>query len=125
MGKKPDNVADNPGIVTYGTNVSAPAIVLPDFADNKKQETERARQKLKAKLEELQQEYENLIQQAEDNETIYSAECRFVPLMNKHYYLYVREDGTSFISLVGPHECDWTGFSGTFRQQTSGLWERV
>lgn len=123
--RKPDNVADNPGLMSYGTNTSAPAITLPDITTHKGQETERARQKLKAKLEELQAEYEQLVSQAQDNELIYSADLRFIPMMNKHYYLWQREDGTCFVSLVGPHECNWTGYVGTFRQQTSGLWERV
>jgi len=125
MSKKPDNVADNPGLMEYGTNVSAPAITLPDIKANKGIETERARQKLKAKLEELHAEYDKLIAQAQDNDLIYSAELRFVPLMNKHYHLWEREDGTAFVSIVGPDECKWTGYKGTFKQQTSGLWERV
>ena len=123
--KKPDLVAENPGLMPYATNVSAPAITIPDIESHKGQETERAKQKLKARMEELQAEYEKLVNQAQDNNLIYSAELRFIPLMNKHYYLWQNPDGSCFVSLVGPDECNWTGFIGTFRQQTSGLWERV
>ena len=31
MSKKPDNVADNPGILPYGSNVGAPAIKPTDI----------------------------------------------------------------------------------------------
>ena len=126
--KKPDNVSDNPGIVEYGTNVSAPAITLPDIDSFKSGEGARARQKLKTKLEELQSEYIQLMEQAEYNDLLYSAEIRFIPCMGKCYDLYQKEDSSTFLSLVGPDE--WgPNFNlkhiGTFKQLTSSLWEKI
>ena len=126
--KKPDNVVDNPGLMEYGTNLSAPAITLPDVKGYKSGEGARARQKLKAKLDELQAEYVKLMEQADHNDLLYSAELRFIPSMGREYDLYQREDSTTFISLVSPEQ--WgpnykLKHIGTFKQLTSSLWEKV
>ena len=126
--KKPDNVSDNPLTTTFGTNVSAPAITLPDIEGFKSGEGARARLKLKAKLEELQAEYVQLMEQAEHNDLLYSAEIRFVPSMGKAYDLYQRDDESVFLSMVRPEE--WGpnyrfNHVGTFKQLTSSLWEKV
>lgn len=125
---KPDNVADAPGIVEYGTNVSAPAITLPDTDSFKQGEGARARQKLKTQLEHLQTEYLKLMEQADYNDLIYKAEIRFIPAMGRPYHLYQMENNSTFLSLIAPEE--WGpnfnfDYIGTFKQMTSGLWEEI
>ena len=39
-----------------------------------------------------------------------NAECRLEPLVGNVYYVYLREDGTSFISLVEPEFWDTQPF---------------
>tara|TARA_R100001594_G_scaffold143367_1_gene191245 strand:- start:54 stop:296 length:243 start_codon:yes stop_codon:yes gene_type:complete len=39
-----------------------------------------------------------------------NAECRLEPLVGNVYYVYLREDGTSFISLVEPEFWDTQRF---------------
>ena len=40
MGKKPDNVADNPAILPYGSNVGAPAIQPINISSWKQQKVD-------------------------------------------------------------------------------------
>lgn len=125
--KKPDNVADNPLTTPYGTNVSAPAIQLPDTKDYREVKVKEAQNKLRSKYEELEQEFKKLVETAADNELIYSANVRFSPIVGRTYHLYKKEDGETWVSMVGPHE--WGPnydfeFLGSFRLATDSVWIR-
>jgi hypothetical protein len=56
-----------------------------------------------------------------------NAECRIEPIVGREYYLYRRQDGSSFISLVEPEYWDSTRFSGEFinrvEAQVDGSWK--
>jgi hypothetical protein len=127
MKKKPDNVADNPLITPYGTNVSAPAITLPDTKDYREVKVKEASNKLKARYDELQEEFKKLVATAQDNQLIYNANISFSPIVGKVYHLYRKESGDEWVSMVGPNE--WGPnftfeFLGSFRLATDSVWIR-
>ena len=125
--RKPDRVADNKAIMPYGDNVAAPAIILPDTKDYREVKVKEAQNKLKTRYEELEAEFKKLVETAADNELIYNANISFSPSVGKVYHLYRKEDGTTWVSMVGPSE--WGPnyvfeFLGSFRLATDSVWIR-
>ena len=125
--RKPDRVADNKMTMPYGDNVAAPAIKLPDTKEYHEVKIREAENKLKARYEELQEEFKKLVETAADNELIYSADVRFKPTVGKVYHLYRRDDGGTWVSMVAPDE--WGPgynfeFLGSFRLATDSVWIR-
>ena len=58
--KKPDNVADNPNILPYGSNVGAPAIRTENLQTWKETRVQRVNKQFENKFQELKKEYEKL-----------------------------------------------------------------
>ena len=125
--RKPDRVADNKATMPYGDNVAAPAITLPDTKDYREVKVKEAQNKLKTRYEELEAEFKKLVETAADNELIYTANISFSPKVGEVYHLYKKEDGTTWVSMVGPDE--WGPnynfeFLGSFRLATDSVWIR-
>ena len=122
--KKPDNVADAPNILPYGSNVSAPAIVLPDVGGFKTGRGIEAKHHLEGKLEEIKQEYYRLAKLAEDTQLVYQARFNFVPIVGETYHLYYT--GTEYIlSLIEPERWNRYEFIGSYRLETDSVWKYV
>ncbi len=52
----------------------------------------------------LAEQAKRIQSRVEVSERIYQASISFEPLINHTYYLYQREDGNDFLSMVGPEE---------------------
>ena len=65
--KKPDQVADNPGLLPYGSNVAAPSINPQDIAVWKSEKVVKTNNYFSARYEEIKEEYRKLIEQYEWN----------------------------------------------------------
>jgi len=109
--KKPDNVAwdEKDGkyvqsILPYGSNVSAPAIVLDDVAGFKLRGVNKAQKVFNSKFQEIKEDYEKLIDEVKLNEMIYSSNFSFEPVIGDVYHLYERNNGNFFLSLIAPNE---------------------
>ena len=59
--KKPDNVADNPGLLPYASNVGAPAIKIENISGWKQLNAKKVNKQFFQKFEELKEEYQKLI----------------------------------------------------------------
>ena len=122
--KKPDRIADNKMTMPYGDSVSAPSIVKPDVDGFISERGAQAVNAIHAKYEEIQDEFAKLVETSKDNELVYSASIGFVPIVGHVYHLYERDDGSSFLSLIEPHQWDMKCL-GSFRLATDSLWIRV
>ena len=60
--KKPDNVADNPNILPYASNIGAPAINPDDVSLWKTEKVFKTNKFFEAKFNEIKDEYKKLIQ---------------------------------------------------------------
>ena len=126
--KKPDNIADNPLTTPYGTNVSAPAFTIPDIVGYRKEQAAEASHRFHQKYREIEQQYEELIDQAMYNDRILKASLSFKPSIGETYHLY-EQDGRDFISMLSPE--DW-GESymankthiGAFKLKSDNVWEK-
>jgi len=122
--KKPDNVADNPGLLPYGSNVSAPAIRTEDIDAWKQRGVNKVNKQLSTKFEELKEEYRRLVQEFQWNELVYTAKFAYEPVIGETYHLYVGNNGAPFLSLIGPNEWNREHI-GSFRLDSNQKWIKI
>lgn len=124
MSKKPDNVSDNPGILPYGSNVGAPAIVVNDIQFWKTPRIITVNQQFEDKFQELKKEYEKLIDEYRWNDLVYKAKFNFEPVFGKIYHLYYSNDGNVFLSLIEPNEWNKEHI-GSFKYNYDNKWIKI
>ena len=122
--KKPDNVADNPGLLPYASNVGAPAIRTEDIDGWKQRGVNKVNRQLSTKFEELKEEYKKLVEEFQWNELVYTAKFAYEPVIGETYHLYVSKDGSPFLSLIGPTERDREHI-GSFRLDSNQKWIKL
>ena len=109
--KKPDNIVwdektekYNSNILPYGTNISAPTIVIDDINTFKERGVNKVQKTFSTKYKELVDEYNFLVDEVKLNNLIYNSNYSFEPVIGEIYYLYLRQTGTYFLSLISPQE---------------------
>ena len=121
--EKPDNVADNPGILPYGSNVGAPAIKQTDVDTWKAEKVIKTNHYFKTRYNEIREEYKKLIKAYEWNKLVYESDFKFEPIKGKTYYLYQRKQGL-FLSLIEPEYWNQI-FVGAFKLDSNDKWDKV
>ena len=121
--KKPDNVADNPGLLPYGSNIGAPSIKIDNIDGWKKSNVFKVNKELTTKFEELKSEYQKLVEEYEWNQLVYSAHYNFEPIIGETYYLYKNSHKT-FLSLIKPDEWNLE-FLGGFKLDSNNKWNKI
>ena len=125
--ERPDNVVYsdvngyNANVLTYATNVGAPAIRLDDVVSWKSRGISNVNKEFENKFNELKIQYENLMKEYEWNELVYSAKFSFEPVIGEIYHLYLGEDGFHFLSLIAPNEWNKEHI-GTFKLNSDKKW---
>ena len=122
--KKPDNVSDNPGLLPYGSNVGAPAIVVTDIQHWKEPRVISVNQQFEDKFLELKKEYEKLIEEYRWNDLVYKAKFSFEPVIGKVYHLYYNKKGNIFLSLISPTEWKFEHI-GSFKYNYDNKWIKI
>jgi len=122
--KKPDNVAETPGLLPYGTNISAPAIKVEDITAWKSINAVKVNHQLQTKFNELKEEYQKLVTEYKWNELVYNAKFSFEPVIGQTYHLYVGRDGNIFLSMVNPTEWNYECVGG-FLLDSNNKWNKV
>lgn len=125
--KKPDNVVYsneegyNASLLPYSTNAGAPAIKIDDVVSWKSRGISTVNKEFENKFNELKIQYQNLIQEYEWNELVYSAKFSFEPIIGEIYHLYANADGTNSLSLIAPNEWNKEHI-GTFKLNSEKKW---
>jgi hypothetical protein len=125
--KKPDLVVwdDQKGYyakeLTYGSNVGAPAIKLDDVGGWKKNQANTLNKHFSKKYEELKEKFEKLIDEVNWNELVYKSEYNFIPVVGETYHLYIRDNDTTFLSLIDPHSWNKKHI-GSFQLDSNQKW---
>ena len=104
--KKPDNVADSPGLLPYGTNVSAPSIKPTDLTTFKKNGLDKVTKFFDRRYKEIVEQAETLQKSFLITQTVYESKYRFEPIIGEIYHLYEDSDGGYSLSMISPLE--WT-----------------
>ena len=121
---KDDNVAKKPNILPYGSNVGAPSIKPTDISSWKEQKVVTTNHYFSSRFDEIKKDYLKLMDEYEWNTLVYNAEFKFKPVMGKVYFLYQKDDGKLFLSLIEPNEWDKI-FIGAFKLISDNRWERI
>ncbi|MEC4048501.1 DUF2452 domain-containing protein [Flavobacterium sp. SUN046] len=125
--ERPDNVvySENDGynasMLTYTTNVGAPAIQMDDVVSWKSRGISRVNKEFENKFNELKIQYENLMKEYEWNDLVYNSKFSFEPVVGEIYHLYRGDDGINFLSLIGPNEWNKEHI-GTFKLNSDKKW---
>jgi hypothetical protein len=124
MAKKPDNIADNPGLLPYASNVGAPVIRPDNIEDWKLRGVHKVNGQFETKFNELKAEYIKLVEEYEWNELVYQAKYSYEPVIGDTYHLYSGKDGRPFLSLISPNE--WNReYIGSFKLTSEHKWIKI
>ena len=102
--KKPDNVADNPGLLPYGSNVGSPSIKPTDLTTFKKNGLDKVNKVFDRRYKEIVEQAENLQKAFLITQTIYESKYKFEPIIGQIYHLYEDLNGGYSLSIIGPTE---------------------
>jgi hypothetical protein len=128
--KKPDLVVWDeqrgyyPRELTYGSNNGAPAIKLEDVGGWKQIQAQTANKIFTKKYEEIKDEFKKLVDEVSWNEFVYSVTYNFIPVIGETYYLYEKNDGSPFLSLIAPDEWNMK-FIGATRLESNNKWIKI
>ncbi len=121
---KDDNVAKKPNLLPYGSNVGAPSIKPTDISSWKDEKVVTTNHYFSSRFDEIKKDYLKLMEEYEWNTLVYNAEFKFKPVMGKVYFLYQKDDGKLFLSLIEPNEWDKI-FIGAFKLISDNRWEKT
>ncbi|WP_396140452.1 DUF2452 domain-containing protein [Flavobacterium sp.] len=125
--ERPDNIVFsdeqgyNASLLPYATNVGAPLIKIDDLVSWKSRGISNVNKEFENKFNELKMQYQNLIEEFEWNELVYSSRFSFEPVIGEVYHLYRGEDGINFLSLISPNEWNKEHI-GTFKLNSDKKW---
>jgi hypothetical protein len=100
--KKPDNVSDNPGLLPYGSNVSAPSFKPTDLTTFKQNGISKVGKVFDRRYKELVEQAETLQKSFMITQEVYESKYKFEPLIGEIYHLYEDSDGGRTLSLIEP-----------------------
>lgn len=107
----PTKTVENPGLIPFAHTVGGVVIRPEDMGKVKSKAISAMRQQTDRQIKQLYEQMQTLVKQANDvkervaiSERIYQTEMKFEPLVGHSYYLYEREDGTDFLSIVAPDQ---------------------
>jgi hypothetical protein len=129
--KKPDQVVYNieterydAFLKPYATNVSAPVISTTDSLAWKNRNINKVNKHIQAKYNELKAAYNQMMDQYEYNNLVYSSAFNFEPVVGDTYHLYIRENNSTFLSIIAPEECNFNHV-GSFYLDADGIWHKL
>ncbi len=111
LDKMKEKTAQAPSRLPYAHTVGSVVIKPEDVGKIKgralaamREQTEMQMAQLYEQMQLLAEQAKKIQQRVEVSERIYSAKIGFEPIIGKTYYLYRRENGEDFLSLVAPNE---------------------
>ena len=128
MKNRPDYIVYNEETSDYDANLKPypTTIGSPNFKPLIIDDTNcvNATHYFKSKLEEIKIEYETLVKEYKWNNRVYEADYSFEPIVGEVYFLYEREEGKDFLSIISRLEWDQP-YVGAFKLLNNGKWEKI
>ena len=108
-------------LLPYATNVGAPVIIPDNVSTWKNEKILKTNHYFNKRYDEIKEEYSKLVDEFEWNRMVYSSNYNFQPVVGEKYYLYRRNNGEYFLSLIRPTE--WRQeFVGEFELDSENKW---
>ena len=105
----------------YPTSVGAQSF---DPIKVDKSDSIKANKYFESRLNELKDEYKQLVDEYNWTSLVYKANYSFQPLQGELYHLYEKEDRNLFLSLIEPSQWNQV-YIGSFKLLNNGKWELV
>jgi hypothetical protein len=120
------NLISGSNSLPYGIVPSAPASLYPVDIDKWKARTApEFKHYFNEKYNELMKQYNLLVEEYYINKLMYESDINFEPIIGKTYYLYERNNGARFISMLAHNYTKWNGYLGAYRLKAQFSWEKV
>jgi hypothetical protein len=123
--KLPDSYVPDRRIKSYPTEIGSQKFSPDDITLFKIEKTNKLKHHYTSKFEEIQKEYQKLMNEISTNERLYLAKHNFEPIAGQSYYLYQKET-EEFLSIISPEE--WRNryqFIGKFQFLSDGRWIEI
>lgn len=120
--KIPDSYVPDRKLKSYPTELGSQKFSPDDITLFKIEKTNKLKHHYTSKFEEIQKEYQKLMEEILINERLYLAKHNFEPISGQSYYLY-KKDNEEFLSIISPDE--WRNryhFIGKFQFSSDGRW---
>lgn len=111
--------------LTYGSNLGAPSIDLDKVDSWRQSKVTEVNTQFKTRYEELKAEAEKLINEHNWNDLIYTkATYSFQPIIGRTYHLYLKQDDTMILSIIGPNEWNMK-YIASFKLDSTNKWNKL
>jgi hypothetical protein len=120
--KLPDSYVVDRRLKTYPTEIGSLNFKTDDIDLFKINKTSKLKNFYNQKFEEIKKEYISLMNDIEVNERLYKCKYSFEPIVGQTYYLYLKEDGTEFLSIISPEEWKNKSLIGSYLYDSDGRW---
>ena len=123
--KLPDSYVPDRRLKSYPTELGSQRFSPDDITLFKIEKTNKLKHHYTSKFEEIQKEYQKLMNEISTNERLYLAKHNFQPIPGQSYYLYGKET-EEFLSIISPEE--WGNryhFIGKFQFLSDGRWIEI
>jgi hypothetical protein len=123
--KLPDSYVPDRRLKSYPTELGSQKFSPDDITLFKIEKTNKLKHHYTSKFEEIQKEYQKLMQEISINERLYLAKHNFEPIPGHSYYLYQKKT-EEFISMISPEE--WGNkyqYIGRFQFLSDGRWVEI
>jgi hypothetical protein len=107
-------------ILPYDVERGGQKIELLDLSIFKNKQQNSLNTYILAKAEEIQKEYNKLVEIYKWNEYVMSFKINFEPIVGRIYYLY--EATTNFVSILSPKELTMCKFVGATKLTADNYW---
>jgi hypothetical protein len=120
--KLPDSYVVNRRLKTYPTEIGSLNFKVDDIELFKINKTSKLKNFYNQKFEEIKKEYISLMNDIEVNERLYKCKYSFEPIVGQTYHLYLKDDGTEFLSIISPEEWKNKSLIGSYLYDSDGRW---
>ncbi len=120
--KLPDSYVVDRRLKTYPTEIGSLNFKVDDIELFKINKTSKLKNFYNQKFEEIKKEYISLMNDIEVNERLYNCKYSFEPIVGQTYHLYLKDDGTEFLSIISPEEWKNKSLIGSYLYDSDGRW---
>lgn len=120
--KLPDSYVVDKRLKSYPTEIGSMNFKADDIDLFKLNKTSKLKNFYNQKFEEIKKEYISLMNDIEVNERLYKCKYSFEPIVGQTYHLYLKDDGTEFLSIISPEEWKSKTLIGSYLYDSDGRW---
>ena len=120
--KLPDSYVVDKRLKSYPTEIGSLNFKADDIDLFKLNKTSKLKNFYSQKFEEIKKEYISLMNDIEVNERLYKCKYSFEPIVGQTYHLYLKDDGTEFLSIISPEEWKSKTLIGSYLYDSDGRW---